>query len=180
MISMLHDVVMLLQQAVSPRVLLAAVVLSLVLGLTSWLLAPRFGWDRTWSVVAAVLLALPLAFAILRLGMTGFTTVNWPIWTSCRLNPGLSVRTGQDVLNALLLMPFAFAATLATRRWWLALGLAAVASMVIEIAQSLFGSGTCEVGDLSRNTAGALVGVAMGWVVLRFTRGNQSGAVEAA
>jgi hypothetical protein len=180
MISMLHDVVMLLQQAVSPRVLLAAGALAFVLGLTAWLLAPRFGWDRTWSVVAAVLLASPLAFAILRLGLTGFTTANWPIWTSCRRNPGLSVRTGQDVLNVVMLMPFAFAATLATRRWWLAIGLAVVASLVIEIAQSLLGSGICEVGDLSRNTAGALLGVAVGWVVLRMTRGSGPGTVEAA
>lgn len=177
---MLHDVVALLQQAVSPRVLLAAVVLMLVLGGTAWLLAPRFGWNRTWSVVAAVLLALPVALAILRLRMTGFSTVNWPIWTSCRRNPGLGLRTGQDALNLLILIPFTFAATLATRRWWLAFCIAVFASATIEVAQSLLGSGTCEIGDLTRNIAGGLVGATLGWVVLRFTGGSGRDQVEAA
>ena len=73
---MLRDVVALLQMAVSPRVIVTAAALALVLGLVAWLVAPRLGWDRTWSVVAAVLLALPLAFAILRLRMAGVTSAN--------------------------------------------------------------------------------------------------------
>jgi len=70
--------------------------------------------------------------------------------------------------------PMAFAVTLASRRWWIALVVSAVLIALVEIAQAMLGTGLCEGGDASRNFAGALAGTAVAWLGLRFAR--RSGA----
>ena len=54
-----------------------------------------------------------------------------------------------------------------TRRLWLTVGLAAAASVLIEVTQYIFLLGRSDVSDVLCNTAGALVGAVVSWLFLR-------------
>jgi hypothetical protein len=148
--------------------LIAAAVLALILGLGAWWLAPRLGWARGWSAFAAGWLGLILGLAVVRTGL------HWPsfnangaFWATCRRNPSLRLRNSQDLVNLVMFAPLAFAVTLASRRWWIALVVSGVLIALVEIAQAMLGTGICEGGDASRNFAGAVAGTAVAWLGLR-------------
>jgi glycopeptide antibiotics resistance protein len=64
-----------------------------------------------------------------------------------------------------MLVPFAFFATLATRRPLVVLGLAAGLSGVVELVQATTGLGVCEAQDFANNTVGAGCAVLVGWLI---------------
>jgi hypothetical protein len=66
------------------------------------------------------------------------------------------------VLNLLLLVPFAFFATVATRRPVAVLAVSVAVTAGIEGFQSMSGLGVCETQDLGNNVFGALLAVIAG------------------
>ena len=152
-----------------PGVFAAEVVGALLLGLLAWLLASRLGWVRWASVLAAAGLAMALAVTLVRHGGHLPTGEN-PLYRCVSGKFSLHSETSQ--LNFLMLMPFAFFGTIATRRpLSIAIG-SALISAGIEITQAFTGLGVCDKQDFLNNTIGALVVVALAWFLLLVTGTN--------
>jgi glycopeptide antibiotics resistance protein len=66
-----------------------------------------------------------------------------------------------------MLVPFAFFATLATRRPAIIVAACLLISGLVEFVQGATGGGTCQAGDLMHNTVGSVLGVGLAAVVLR-------------
>jgi glycopeptide antibiotics resistance protein len=76
----------------------------------------------------------------------------------------------ESLLNVAMLMPFALAAVLATRRVaWPAL-VVVVLPAVIELVQTQVPGRQCSVGDYLANTLGGLIAVAAGALLQRYPR----------
>jgi hypothetical protein len=126
--------------------------------------ARRARWParRTWVGVAA---ALSLAlFPALTLARPGVDLRRHP---TCDLTWSLEPTNAEQVLNLVLLVPAAFFAAWALRRFWVVVLAAAALSLGAEAVQAAIGIGACQAGDLVRNVAGAVVGAAGGVVVGR-------------
>lgn len=145
------------------RSVIAGLLLAVVLGKCGWWLGTSVGWGRGWTAFAGAWLGLVLGLAVVRTGvhLPSFGG-NGVFWSTCRRNPGISLRTTQELVNLLMLAPLAFGVTLASRRWWVALLVATVVIALVEVAQAMLGTGLCEVGDATRNFVGALIGVVVG------------------
>ncbi|WP_273050968.1 VanZ family protein [Corynebacterium nuruki] len=73
-----------------------------------------------------------------------------------------------DILgNVAFFVPVGLLLMNITRRLWLTVGLAAAASVLIEVTQYIFLLGRSDVTDVLCNTAGALVGAVVSWLFLR-------------
>jgi glycopeptide antibiotics resistance protein len=73
-----------------------------------------------------------------------------------------------DILgNVAFFVPVGLLLMNLTRRVWLTVGLAAAASVLIEVTQYIFLLGHSDVTDVLCNTAGALAGAVVSWVFLR-------------
>jgi len=145
------------------------VVLALVLGcstggVVALALARKFDWRRVPAVLAGCGLALALAVTIARPGVLGVTTLH-PL-RLCVLND-FSLTGSLARLNFLMLMPFAFFGTLATRKPGLVLLASAAVSGGVELVQAITDVGVCEAQDFSNNTIGALCAVLLGWLLTR-------------
>jgi glycopeptide antibiotics resistance protein len=68
-------------------------------------------------------------------------------------------------LNFLMLAPFAFFGTLATRRPGLVLLASAAVSGGVELVQAVTDVGVCEAQDVYNNTVGAVCAVLLGWAL---------------
>lgn len=109
-------------------------------------------WSRRLCAAAAALgVALVLAAT---LGRGSGHQLRSP---SCALDPGLSLTTSEAQANFVLLMPAAFFGYLATRRLAPVLGALLVVTLGVEAVHSVSGLGFCQVADLVRNTAGAVL-----------------------
>jgi hypothetical protein len=73
-------------------------------------------------------------------------------------------------LNILLFVPAGILLSLKYRRPWLAVSLLGVLSLLIELAQGLFGLGNPDASDLVSNLLGALLGAQVASIALCFTR----------
>jgi glycopeptide antibiotics resistance protein len=71
------------------------------------------------------------------------------------------------VLNLVLLLPAAFFAAWALRRAWTVVLGALVLSLGVETTQAALDIGTCQAGDMTRNSAGALAGAVAGVLLAR-------------
>lgn len=152
-----------------PSVFAAEVLGTVILGVLAWLLAGRLGWSRWAAVLAAAGLAMALAVTLVRHGGHLPTGQN-PLYLCVSGQFSLHSETSQ--LNVLMLMPFAFFGTIATRRpFSIAIG-SALLSASIEITQALTGLGICDKQDFVNNTIGALIAVALAWLLLLITRTN--------
>jgi VanZ family protein len=152
-----------------PGVFAAEVLGTVILGVLAWLLARRLGWFRWAAVLAAAGLAMALAVTLARHGGHLPTGEN-PLYLCVSGQFSLHSETSQ--LNFLMLMPFAFFGTIATRRpLSIAVG-SALVSAGIEVTQALTGLGICDKQDFLNNTIGALVVVAIAWLLLLITRTN--------
>lgn len=109
-------------------------------------------WPRTLCA-AATALGVALVVAV-TLGRDSGHALQRP---SCALDPGLSLTTSEAQANFVLFMPAAFFGYLATRRLALVLGTLLVATLGVEAVHSVSGLGFCQVADLVRNTAGAVL-----------------------
>ncbi|MBB5956592.1 hypothetical protein FHS29_003178 [Saccharothrix tamanrassetensis] len=123
---------------------------------------------RRWRPVPSVLAGCGLALALaVTLGRPGALGVG--VWTTDLIGmcvPNEFSLTGSLArLNLLMLMPFAFFATLATGRPVVVFALSAGLSGAVELVQGATGLGVCEAQDFYNNTVGALGGVLVGALV---------------
>jgi VanZ family protein len=152
-----------------PGVFAAEVFGTVVLGVLAWLLARRLRWYRWAAVLAAAGLAMALSVTLVRHGGHLPTGEN-PLYRCVSGKFSLGTETSQ--LNFLMLMPFAFFGTIATRRPFSIAICGALLSAGIEITQAFTGLGICDKQDFLNNTIGALVAVALAWFLLLITRTN--------
>jgi VanZ family protein len=152
-----------------PGVFAAEVFGTVILGVLAWLLAGRLGWFRWAAVLAAAGLAMALAVTLVRHG-GHLPTGEDPLYRC--VSGKFSLRSETSQLNFLMLMPFAFFGTVATRRPFSIAICAALLSAGIEITQALTGLGVCDKQDFLNNTIGALIAVALAWFLLLITRTN--------
>lgn len=91
--------------------------------------------------------------------------LNWTArgWTSA-----------EAILNLMLLFPLGLGLYLASRRFVLSVAVVVVTPLLIESLQAVSGLGLCQPSDIIRNTAGGLVGVAFGWLLVRPISVNDS------
>lgn len=75
-----------------------------------------------------------------------------------------------DLLNVLLLLPLAGAIVVATRRMLPGVAVAVLLPVLIESAQTVIPGRHCSLSDVVSNVAGALAGVTLGRLALRFGR----------
>jgi hypothetical protein len=147
-----------------PGVLAAFVLFCALFGIGMWLVADTVGWARLPSVLAAVGLSLAVAVTLVRSGG------HWPSFgvnpISLCLSDRFSLHGNHQVLNFAMLMPFAFFATLATRRPIWVFAISAVVSGGIEITQAWTGLGVCQKQDFLNNTIGAAVAVGVAWLLM--------------
>ncbi len=147
-----------------PEVVAAMFFGCVVIGALAWGLARWRGWRVVPSVLAGCGLALALAVTLGRPG-----ALDPVIWTTdpigaCVAND-FSLGGSLARLNLLMLIPFAFFATVATGRPLSVLALSAGLSGSVELVQATTGLGVCEMQDFYNNTAGAVVGVVTGALV---------------
>ncbi|HJP73424.1 MAG TPA: VanZ family protein [Pseudonocardiaceae bacterium] len=152
-----------------PAVFAAEVFGAIVLGVLAWLIAGRLGWIRWAAVLAAAGLAMALAVTLVRHGGHLPTGEN-PLYRCVSGQFSLHSETSQ--LNFLMLMPYAFFGTIATRRPFTIAISSAVLSACVEITQALTGLGVCDKQDFLNNTIGALIVVAVAWFLLFVTGSN--------
>lgn len=148
-------------RSVQVSLLVAAAVLVPLSGV----LAARLGWARS-RVLAAGLAGGGLA------GMLALTWGRWVLydpdlrWRGCLFGSPLGAADGEALLNWLLMMPAAFFAMLALRRFAVVAALALALPVAVELVQSWVALGTCQTVDVVRNTGGGLVAAALASGVL--------------
>jgi hypothetical protein len=154
-----------------PGVMAAFVLFCALFGVGVWLLADSLGWSKLPAVLSAVGLSLAVAVTLVRSGG------HWP---SAGVNPislclhdRFSLHGGKQILNFAMLMPFAFFATLATRRPIWTLVASAVVSGGIEITQAWTGLGICQGQDFLNNTIGAAIAIGVAWLIMVLVRNGR-------
>ena len=136
---------------------------SVLLGAVGFVVARRRGWAALPAVLAGCGLALALAVTLARPGGSFSVATTDPIGM-CVANE-FSVAGSLARLNLVMLAPFAFFATLATRRPLAVLGVSAAFSGAVEFVQALTAIGVCEAQDFVNNTVGASVAVVVAWLL---------------
>ncbi|MEZ5094972.1 MAG: VanZ family protein [Nocardioides sp.] len=153
------------------RIVLAQTAVLVTWGAGILVLAPAamwgahvLGWSRT-RIAAAGLAGASFALVPATTLARRDAVLGWG--RSCLVQPGLSLATPEERLNALLFVPAAFFAMLAIRRAAAIVLAALVSAVFIEAAQLVTGLGTCQTSDVVRNVAGATVACAAAGLLLR-------------
>lgn len=154
-----------------PGVLAVFLLCCVLFGVGVWLLSGTLRWRRLPATLAAVGLALAVAVTLVRSGGHLPDAASNPV-TLCLRDP-FSLHGGLELLNFLMLMPFAFFGTMATRRPISTIAVSAVVSGGIELAQAWTGLGICQQQDFVNNTVGAIVAAGVAWVLLVITGPSQ-------
>ncbi|MGH4001264.1 MAG: VanZ family protein [Pseudonocardiaceae bacterium] len=140
---------------------------SVLLGGAAWWLAPRWGWAKVPAVLAGCSLALALAVTLVRpIGLFPPGGLNPLIIMRECVVGSLSLARTYEQLNVVMLMPFAFFATLATRHPAIIAGACLLISGALELVQGVTGGGSCQGRDLVHNTVGSVLGVLLAAMVL--------------
>lgn len=162
----LHSILYLTAQ--HPEIPAAFAAGSLLFSGAAWWLAPRWGWAQVPAALAGCGLALALAVTLVRpLGLISASGVNpLVILGDCGVG-SLSLARIYEKLNVAMLVPFAFFATLATRRPAIIAAACLLISGLVEFVQGATGGGACQAGDLVHNTVGSVLGVGLATVALR-------------
>jgi hypothetical protein len=155
-----------------PGVLAAFILLCALFGVGTWLVARSLGWHRLCAVLSAVGLSLAVAVTLVRPG--GHLPDPGADPVAMCLRDHFSLHGGLPVLNFLMLMPFAFFGTLATRRPIVLAVVSAVLSAGIELTQAWTGVGVCQKQDFLNNSLGATVAAVAAWLLLLFFGRNRS------
>jgi hypothetical protein len=143
-------------------------VASLLFAAAAWWLAARRGWARVPAALAGCGLALAIVVTVVR-PIGQFSAGGLDVLATLRACTvgDLSLARTYEKLNVAMLVPYAFFATLATRRP----ALIAVSGMLIsgslEFVQGTTGGGTCQARDLVHNTAGGLLGALLALLLVR-------------
>ena len=162
----LHSILYLTAQ--HPEIPAAFAAGSLLFSGAAWWLAPRWGWAQVPAALAGCGLALALAVTLVRpLGLISASGLNpLVILRDCGIG-SLSLARAYEKLNVAMLVPFAFFATLATRRPAIIAATCLLISGLVEFVQGATGGGTCQARDLMHNTAGGVLGVVLAAGALR-------------
>jgi hypothetical protein len=147
-----------------PGVLAAFILLCGLFGVGTWLVARSLGWHRLYAMLAAGGLALAIAVTLIRPGGHLPNPAADPV-AMC-LRDHFSLHGGLALLNVLMLTPFAFFGTLATRRPITMTVMSALLSAGIELTQAWTGLGVCQKQDFLNNTVGALAAASAAWLLL--------------
>ncbi|RKT52264.1 VanZ family protein [Saccharothrix australiensis] len=147
-----------------PGVVAAMLFGCVVLGALALALARWRGWRPLPATLAGCGLALALAVTLARPGV-----LDADVWTTepvgtCIAND-FSLTGSLERLNLVMLVPFAFFATLATRRPLVVAALSAAVSGTVEFVQVMTGLGVCEAQDFYNNTVGAVGGALVAWLI---------------
>ncbi|WP_081916113.1 VanZ family protein [Saccharothrix sp. NRRL B-16314] len=145
-----------------PEAVATLVAGSLVLGAVGFAVARWRRWPAIPAVLAGCGLALALAVTLARTGGT-FTLVTVDPVGRCVGN-GFSLAGSWERLNLLVLVPFAFFATVACRRPLPVFAVSALVSGGVELVQAATAIGVCEAQDFCNNTIGALVAAVVAWL----------------
>ena len=162
----LHSIFYLTAQ--HPEIPAAFAAASLLLSGAAWWLAPRWGWAPVPAALAGCGLALALAVTLVRpLGLFSPSDLNpLIILRECGVG-SLSLARTYEKLNVAMLAPFAFFATLATRRPAIIAAVCLLISGLVEFMQGATGGGACQGRDVVHNTVGSVFGVGLAAVVLK-------------
>ena len=162
----LHSIFYLTAQ--HPEIPAAFAAASLLLSGAAWWLAPRWGWAQVPAALAGCGLALALAVTLVRpVGLLSPSDLNpLIVLRECGIG-SLSLARTYEKLNVAMLAPFAFFATLATRRPAIIAAVSVLISGLVEFVQGATGAGTCQARDLVHNTIGSVLGVGLAAVLLR-------------
>jgi hypothetical protein len=149
--------------------LLVGVFLTVLVLLVSNPLARRFGWRPVPTLVALLGLAMVVALTMPENGRKlGSVAACLPSdagdWAGAlgRLGGGL-----ESLLNVAMLMPFALATVLATRRVLVPAAVVLVLPAVIELVQTQVPGRQCSLADYLANGLGGLIAVAAGALLQR-------------
>ncbi|HEX6344106.1 VanZ family protein [Umezawaea sp.] len=153
-----------------PLVVLALVLGCATAGAAALVLAGWRGWRRVPAVLAGCGLAVALAVTLARPELALYSLFD-PIHFPCVLND-FSLADSMARLNFLMLAPFAFFGTLATRRPVPVLVASAAVSGFAELFQTVTSVGSCEAQDFYNNVVGAACAVALAWLVNRLVGGR--------
>lgn len=165
----------------NPEVPAAFAAGSLLLGGAGWWLAPRWGWARLPAALAGWGLALALAVTVVRsIGLFPAGGLNPLIIVRECVIGSLSLARTYEKLNVAMLVPFAFFATLATRRPVVIAGVCLLISGSVELVQGATGGGTCQARDVVHNIAGSVLGVLLAAVTLALLAWRSRGITTAA
>ncbi|WP_309111744.1 VanZ family protein [Saccharothrix sp.] len=137
-------------------------------GTVAVFLARWRGWRPVPAALAGFGLALALAVTLGRPGVLDAGVLRTDPIGWCVANE-FSLTGSLQRLNLLMLVPFAFFATIATKRPLTVLTLSAGLSGVVEFAQATTGLGVCEAQDFANNTVGAAGAVLAGWLITAAT-----------
>lgn len=164
---------------VSGWTLVALIAGSLASAPLARLLAARTGWRRNSTLTTLILLTGILAITLTPGEDSGFNEFH-PCLSADPADPIRGILhsgggLGGTLLNALLLLPLTCSATLTTRRVLPTLVFAFVLPSLIEPAQTLIPGRYCSASDLVTNISGAVLGVALGYLLL--LRAKRSGPV---
>lgn len=135
---------------------------AVLLGSASWLVAHRRGWGRVPAVLAGVSLALALSVTQGRQPFQ-FVELNF---SACALTSG-AAGLNEAALNVAMLMPLGLFAALATGRIVGAVLFCVATSVVFEVAQGMFDTGSCVGQDVLSNSIGGACAAVVGGVVAR-------------
>ncbi|MGH3897688.1 MAG: VanZ family protein [Pseudonocardiaceae bacterium] len=150
---------------------------SLLLGGAGWWLAPRWGWAQLPAALAGWGLALALAVTVVRpIGLFPSGGLNPLIIVRECVVGSLSLARIYEKLNVAMLVPFAFFATLATRRPAIVAAVCLLTSGSVELVQGATGGGTCQARDVVHNIVGSVLGVLLATVALELVARRSQGA----
>ncbi|WP_249037401.1 VanZ family protein [Actinoplanes xinjiangensis] len=150
-------------------VVAAPVIIVLCLAL-AWLCRRLLRFSMVWSFLAS----LSLGGVVLAMFVSGrrgleFDAIDVELIASCSGTERLTVLDAQAVLNAVLYVPFTFAAAMASRKAAASAATAAVFVFLAEGLQTAMNRGVCEIADIIHNLAGVVVGAAAAYSVHRLT-----------
>lgn len=147
--------------------------LGVVLSLLVWRpLAHATGWAPVPTLFALLALTLVLALTLAPAPADLASDSSGCYFGSHHLRSRLlQIRTDpESLLNLVLFVPLGLLAVLAVRRVWPPTLLVLVLPAVIELAQLRIPGRECSGIDYLTNVAGGLVGVLLGWLLLRVAR----------
>ena len=148
-----------------------------------WLLIGRkTGW-RHWrsgaTLCALLSLTVVLALTLIpkgnqpALGLAACIPYDWDDFVYNVFHTGGGV--AGDALNLFLMVPLTVSLVLATRRVFPIMLLGALLPLGIELIQTQLPGRSCAVSDLVTNSAGAVAGATVGWVIEARSRRTRHG-----
>ncbi|OLZ60705.1 VanZ family protein [Amycolatopsis keratiniphila] len=157
--------------SISPWTAVAVALGVLVSILVAPRIASRAGWHRNTVLTTLLLLACSLALTLSPVGAEPHRGEFHPCLASNGTNyvhgtPHSSGNSGEVLFNVLVLLPVACSVVLTTKRVLAPAIFAFLLPVIIESAQTLVPGRHCSASGLTGMTAGALLGVALGYLLL--------------